>query len=204
MCTAILGVGTASPVSTACLLLVLLDGGELLFLAGRRFLHLQVWYLTGKSSNSKMAALAPLLTAQAIGPEPSYTSSSPLNESFSFPTRRASLTSHSRPHRRLAPGLELRLQQLEELKRRREIERRRQSSIGRIPEEQLAELERLHGRTKSVEVNVRRRGSTYAGPPVRVEVMPAGGRRREAGRRAHAVRSRDVVPGERRLVHHQH
>ncbi|KAK4955011.1 hypothetical protein LTR10_007203 [Elasticomyces elasticus] len=85
------------------------------------------------------------------------------------------------PLKRLAPGLELRLQQLEELKRRRERERRRQSSIGRIPEEQLAELERLHG-TRSQAIEVRRRGNTYTGPPVRVTTMPStGGVRLDGG-----------------------
>lgn len=89
-----------------------------------------------------------------------------------FPLRTSSLHHHQnpRPSKRLAPGLELRLQRLEEQKRRREAERRRQSSIGRIPEEQLAELERLHSQRV---IEVRRRGTTWTGPPVRV--MPASG-----------------------------
>ncbi|TKA77538.1 hypothetical protein B0A55_02266 [Friedmanniomyces simplex] len=121
-----------------------------------------------------MAALAPLLTP--IGTELTH-SPHPHHQTLNLPTwTTTSLTpQHPRPIKRLAPGLELRLQQLEELKRRRERERRRQSSIGRIPEEQLAELERLHGTARqAIEVR-RRRGNTYSFPPVRVPMPAAGG-----------------------------
>ncbi|KAK3068159.1 hypothetical protein LTR53_014494 [Teratosphaeriaceae sp. CCFEE 6253] len=123
-----------------------------------------------KRSDANMAAL--LSPPAAIGPDISFPPQSGYRDQL-FSSRTASLSTHTRPSRRLAPGLELRLQQLEELKRRREIERRRQSSIGRIPEEQLAELERLHGARQAIEV--RRRGTTYSGPPVRIAVMPVGG-----------------------------
>jgi len=119
-----------------------------------------------------MAALAPDLTA--IGIKVNH-SSHLVDDEVHLPLRTTSLTpQHPRPNRRLAPGLELRLQQLEELKRRRERERRRQSSIGRIPEEQLAELERLHGAARQ-DIEVTRRGNTYSGPPVRVPMPTAGG-----------------------------
>ncbi|KAK0336275.1 hypothetical protein LTR94_009443 [Friedmanniomyces endolithicus] len=119
-----------------------------------------------------MAALAPDLTA--IGTEVNR-SSHLADDEVHLPLRTTSLRlQHPRPNRRLAPGLELRLQQLEELKRRRERERRRQSSIGRIPEEQLAELERLHGAARQA-IEVTRRGNTYSGPPVRVPMPAAGG-----------------------------
>ncbi|KAK6385136.1 hypothetical protein LTR65_009635 [Meristemomyces frigidus] len=93
-----------------------------------------------------------------------------LGHSFVFPARTPSLHEYARPSKRLAPGLELRLQRLEEQKRRREAERRRQSSIGRIPEEQLAELEQLQNQRV---IEVRRRGRAWSGPPVRV--MSVGG-----------------------------
>ncbi|KAK0247688.1 hypothetical protein LTS16_008410 [Friedmanniomyces endolithicus] len=119
-----------------------------------------------------MAALPRSLTA--IGTEVNH-SSHLADDGIHLPLRTTSLISqHPRPNRRLAPGLELRLQQLEELKRRRERERRRQSSIGRIPEEQLAELERLHGAARQA-IEVTRRGNAYSGPPVRVPMPSAGG-----------------------------
>ncbi|KAK5762921.1 hypothetical protein LTS12_006908 [Elasticomyces elasticus] len=118
------------------------------------------------------------LTWTAIESESSHSSHSDL--AITLPVRITPPNQH-RPNKRLAPGLELRLQQLEELKRRRERERRRQASIGRIPEEQLAELERLHG-TRSQAIEVRRRGNTYTGPPVRVTTMPStGGVRLDGG-----------------------
>ncbi|KAK5114540.1 hypothetical protein LTR62_002475 [Meristemomyces frigidus] len=71
------------------------------------------------------------------------------------------------PYRPIAPRPELQLKWFEEQRlRRQRIER---SSIGRIPEKQLAELETLQAQGKTVEVL--RRGSI--GPPVRV--MPSSG-----------------------------
>ncbi|KAI7526139.1 karyogamy protein, partial [Hortaea werneckii] len=73
--------------------------------------------------------------------------------------------------KRVSPGLEARLQRLQEHKRRREAERRVHGSIGKIPEEQLAELEELQRSRQGVEVV--RSGRTWSGPPVRV--MPNNG-----------------------------
>ncbi|KAK5124442.1 hypothetical protein LTR85_001659 [Meristemomyces frigidus] len=113
-----------------------------------------------------MAALAaPWMSSNEATTKPTT-----LLDSSAFPARTTSLYQYARPSKRLAPGLELRLQRLEEQKRRREAERRRQSSIGRIPEEQLAELERLQDQRV---IEVRRRGRAWSGPPVRV--MPASG-----------------------------
>ncbi|EMC96051.1 hypothetical protein BAUCODRAFT_514759 [Baudoinia panamericana UAMH 10762] len=94
-----------------------------------------------------------------------------LNHPDATPSIRASpLAQPPRAAKRVSPGLELRLQRLEEQKRRREAERRRQASIGRIPQEQLAELEQLHQQRV---IEVRRRGRAWSGPPVRV--MPSSG-----------------------------
>ncbi|KAK5137157.1 hypothetical protein LTR08_000662 [Meristemomyces frigidus] len=121
-----------------------------------------------------MASLAPPISSKQTTTTPTTTL---LTDTFAFPARTASLHEFNRPSKRLAPGLELRLQRLDEQKRRREAERRRQASIGRIPEEQLAELERLHD---SRAIEVRRRGSAWSGPPVRV--MPnLGGVRLDGG-----------------------
>ncbi|KAK3672146.1 hypothetical protein LTR78_007899 [Recurvomyces mirabilis] len=77
------------------------------------------------------------------------------------------LPGQSRPYKRIAPGLEQRLKRLEEQRlRRQRIER---TSIGRIPEEQLRELERLQAQRQGFEV-LRRPGAAL---PVRV--MPASG-----------------------------
>ncbi|KAI6882937.1 karyogamy protein [Hortaea werneckii] len=80
--------------------------------------------------------------------------------------------------KRVSPGLEVRLQRLQEHKRRREAERREHGSIGKIPEEQLAELEELQRSRQGVEVA--RSGRTWSGPPVRV--MPNNGGVRLDGR----------------------
>ena len=92
-----------------------------------------------------------------------------------FPIRAAAAPEQARPSKRVSPGLELRVRRLEQQRLRREAERRRQNSIGRIPEEQLAELERLHGQQHQQQrvIEVRRRGRAWSGPPVRV--MPAAG-----------------------------
>ncbi|TKA21821.1 hypothetical protein B0A50_08583 [Salinomyces thailandicus] len=111
-----------------------------------------------------MAALAPLILG-----ETSATTATLLDAAPSSPVR----------SKRVSPGLEVRLHRLAELKRRREAERRRKSSIGRIPEEQLAELERLQ-QSRQAAVDVVRRGRAWSGPPVRV--MPAmGGVRLDGG-----------------------
>lgn len=124
-----------------------------------------------------MAAIVPFVMSTNEATTTSTTSHESVHpdsgDTFTFPARTFSLQTHQyvRPSKRLAPGLELRLQRLEEQKRRREeAERRRQNSIGRIPEEQLAELERLHDQRV---IEVRRRGRAWSGPPVRV--MPASG-----------------------------
>ncbi|KAF2173941.1 hypothetical protein M409DRAFT_62149 [Zasmidium cellare ATCC 36951] len=88
-------------------------------------------------------------------------------------------SSSPRPAKRLAPGLELRLRRLEEQRRRKDAEARRKQSIGRIPDEQLAELERLQ--REGAVIEVQRRGTTWTGPPVRVSGMPAGGVRLSGG-----------------------
>ncbi|RMZ25556.1 hypothetical protein D0859_10401 [Hortaea werneckii] len=80
--------------------------------------------------------------------------------------------------KRVSPGLEVRLQRLQEHKRRREAERREHGSIGKIPEEQLAELEELQRSRQGVEVA--RSGRTWTGPPVRI--MPNNGGVRLDGR----------------------
>lgn len=66
-----------------------------------------------------------------------------------------------RPIKRLAPGLELRLKRLEEQKRVRERDAARKD-IGRIPEAQIEELERLQ-RARATEAAVRRRTVAVAG-----------------------------------------
>lgn len=72
----------------------------------------------------------------------------------------------ARPTRRLGPGLELRLKLLEKQKRVRQREEARRS-IGRIPETQIAEIERLQ-RERNTAAAVRRR--TTAGS----WMMPGG------------------------------
>ena len=94
-----------------------------------------------------------------------------------LPTRVASVEQNTRPNRRLSPGLQVRLQRFEEQRRREEEVRQRRHSIGRIPEEQLEELERLQ-RAQAIEVQ--RKGRRWTGPPVRV--MPfSGGVRLDGG-----------------------
>lgn len=119
-----------------------------------------------------MTALRPLMTS-VVANATSAPALDPIEHTppFTFPNRTSSFPENGRPSKRLSPGLQARLRKLEEQKRRREAERRRQSSIGRIPEEQLAELERLHREQEVIEVQ--RRGRTWTGPPVRV--MPVSG-----------------------------
>lgn len=106
---------------------------------------------------AEMASLAPLILGESHAQQEAST---PSGAAPSSPVR----------SKRVAPGLEQRLQRLEEQKRRREAERRRRSSIGKIPEEHLAELERLQHERRSIEVV--RRGTAWSGPPVRI--MPGG------------------------------
>lgn len=87
-------------------------------------------------------------------------------------------TTTTRPAKRLSPGLELRLRRLEEQKRRKDAEAGRKQSIGRIPDEQLEELERLERERSSV-IEIQRRGlRTWTAP---VSGMPAGGVRLSGG-----------------------
>ncbi|KAI7677349.1 hypothetical protein KC322_g15234, partial [Hortaea werneckii] len=111
-----------------------------------------------------MADLAPLILSDVNASKPTVDSTVPPTS----PVR----------SKRVSPGLEVRLQRLQEHKRRREAERREHGSIGKIPEEQLAELEELQRSRQGVEVA--RSGRTWSGPPVRV--MPnSGGVRLDGG-----------------------
>lgn len=104
-------------------------------------------------------------------------SSLPLVLSHDDPLLPTSPRTATRPSKRVSPGLELRLQRLDEQRRRRLLENRRVShDIGRIPEEQLEALERLQ---QSQVVEIRRRGRTWTGPPIRV--MPSQGGVRLSG-----------------------
>ncbi|KAI5364062.1 putative karyogamy protein, KAR9 [Septoria linicola] len=83
-----------------------------------------------------------------------------------------------RPGKRLSPGLEARLQRLQRSRSRESAASRRssKSSIGRIPESQLGELERLH-HEREREIEVRRRGTEWN----RSSNMPIGGGVRLSG-----------------------
>ena len=95
-----------------------------------------------------------------------------------IPTRTSSLHLDAPPIKRISPGLELRLKRLRlEVQRSKQEEARRRNSIGRIPEDQLAELEESH---RPQVIEVRRRGRTWTGPPVRV-MSSAGGVRLDGG-----------------------
>ncbi|GIZ48767.1 hypothetical protein CKM354_001181500 [Cercospora kikuchii] len=83
-----------------------------------------------------------------------------------------------RAGKRLSPGLEARLQRLHRSRSGESITSRRssKSSIGRIPEAQLEELERLH-RARERDVDIRRRGTEWS----RSSNMPVGGGVRLSG-----------------------
>lgn len=85
--------------------------------------------------------------------------------------------------RRLAPGLQQRLRRLEKQKARHDAAEAagRRQSIGRIPEEQLRELERLQQRERAHQIEVQRRGKAWSGPGSSARVMPSGGVRLSGG-----------------------
>ncbi|KAK4498274.1 hypothetical protein PRZ48_010932 [Zasmidium cellare] len=114
-----------------------------------------------------------------IAAEPGYTVPLPDHSNWVHSPAPTTTPSSPRLAKRLAPGLEQRLRRLEEQKRRKDAEARRRQSIGRIPDEQLAELERLQ--REGTVIEVQRRGTTWTGPPVRVSGMPAGGVRLSGG-----------------------
>lgn len=89
-----------------------------------------------------------------------------------YPRPSPPVSTSTRPGKRLAPGLLARLQRLVEQKRRLAVERQRQD-IGRIPEQQLAHLERLQPRCG---VEVRAHSRQWKG-----QIMPAGGVRLDGG-----------------------
>lgn len=101
---------------------------------------------------------------------------SPRSACALYPASTSSPLTNARPSKRLSPSLELRLKRLDEQRWRHQSKHRANGSVGRIPEEQLEQLER---RRRSDSVEVRRRGSIWAGPPVRV--MPTSGGVRLSG-----------------------
>lgn len=111
----------------------------------------------------------------------SSTAAAPLSPSQSrSPTLSATSPKTSRTTTRISPGLQLRLRLLDEQTRRLLEKHWNQEDIGRIPEEQLAELEeRLHSQDRSQDLDLsvlaRRQGKTapWIGPHHRA--MPSGG-----------------------------
>lgn len=86
-------------------------------------------------------------------------------------------TTLSAPKRRLAPGLEERLKRLGQRKDDAHEDRRQQQIIGRIPDEQIQEIERLQRQQKEKEIA--RRGKIWTGPPA--TAMPSSGGVRLSG-----------------------
>lgn len=97
-----------------------------------------------------------------------------------------------RTTKRISPGLQLRLRRLDEHTRKLLEKYWRHEDIGRIPGEQLAELEQRllqeeaqqqqeQQQQQGLGISVRRQGKTGTGPPVPVKVMPSGGVRLSGG-----------------------
>jgi hypothetical protein len=112
------------------------------------------------------------------------TATSPSHSRPRFSTVPSTSPKSSRQTPRISPGLQLRLRLLDEQTRRLLEKHWNQEDIGRIPEEQLAELEeRLKEHSKDAAATVSAHRPTVAkpwlGPPVRI--MPSGGVRLSGG-----------------------
>lgn len=127
---------------------------------------------------STVSPTAPKLSSATTATSPSHTK--PRHSLFS-PTS----PKHPRTTTRISPGLQLRLRLLDEQTRRLLEKHWTQEDIGRIPEEQLAELEeRLKEQRASAARHTNLQPYTgkpkgWIGPPIRV--MPSGGVRLSGG-----------------------
>lgn len=112
------------------------------------------------------------------------TSTSPSHPRPRYSTAPSTSPQTSRQTPRISPGLQLRLRLLDEQTRRLLEKRWNHDDIGRIPEEQLAELEgrlKEHSKDSHITGSAHRPSSAkpWLGPPVRI--MPSGGVRLSGG-----------------------